>query len=133
MLKSEACRRIAEKLEPGVTRENYICDKAFWYTRRSFGKDAKWELHSVDFFTDEEASANLLEAMPSPVVQHLMTGPMLNTLEWFCAATVSTEEYDLCGCDHGDYPSGHAHHPDRKTAIVLAACKWLGIEGELED
>jgi len=119
--KAEACRAIAERLEPKpngvdlITRDEMIrhnktgikilSPKGFWWWH---GKVLDWS--QFDPFTSEEASARLLEAMPAP--------------DLYKCWLVEEKHY-------GWSCSGHTSS-DRKTAIVLAAMKWLGIDGELE-
>lgn len=67
----------------------------------------------LDYLHDEAANAKLLEAMPYGNVLRLTTEPPL----WECRGSEWT----------GDFK-----HADRKTAVVLAFCKWAGIPVEEE-
>ncbi len=64
------------------------------------------------FFTDENASSRLLEAMPRPSMEHNSKGG-----DW---------------CFEYDVDSGFSRDKERKTAIVLAAMRWLHIDGTIE-
>lgn len=75
-----------------------------WYAR-------KWD-------TDEAANARLLEAMPNPDLSRGY-GDMKSSdasLDWRC---------DPFGDGELKYAQ---YHKDRKTAVVLAFCKFAGIE-----
>lgn len=120
MDKAALCRAISERLEsvsqdiiafPMVT----VSPLGFW---RGYGAVTGWKWGCVDFFNDESASARLLDAMPFGRLWKYKQ-PEGEALWWGCA-------YDHAHIDN------NSHSPDRKTATVLAACKWLGIEGELE-
>jgi len=156
MTRADLCRQIAEKLEPKPESlvkwegsvspapewSGAISTLGFWlakfvrfdhltYPPNQIGyPEAIYEWQPFKPFTSEDDSARLLEAMPDPQLQHLMMHDT-KRMEWFCAASVvvTSEPYE---CDEEDYPLGQARHPDRKTAIVLAAKAWLGIEGEVE-
>lgn len=105
MRKSEICRLLSEKLEPNFTTVDGSYPR-FWVSSCK-----GWQ--PADYFESEDASAKLLEAMPEVDLEHYQSGG-LN--EW--------------GVLYSQAPD-HTLHADRKTAIVLAACKWLGIEGEI--
>lgn len=131
MTKSEACRLIAEKLEPLVSlvHPNSYIDPN--HDREDvclvYSPMGMWRIHfdpingyrwkSVDFFIDESANARLLDAMPSFSL-HFNS----NAEAWVCSP-------DLW--NHGRHYQ-KVESNDRKNAIVLAACKWMGIEGKLE-
>ena len=127
MQKSEICRAIAEKLEPNPsmgdseTRTDILSQKGYWVMYRKPDPVNplywKWEPFTpVDCFTSEDASGRLLDAMlidPGAVqFVRLRSGPLVMD--------------DGIGDDESRWFQGEI--PDRKTAIVLAACKWLGIE-----
>lgn len=69
-------------------------------------KDTGWTSR-FDYFTDEAANARLLEAMPYPTLEQFLAETPL----WSCKA-VGLEE---------------SQHADRKTAVVMAFCKFAGI------
>lgn len=110
MLKSAICRALSEALEPMPAPLAYrdlrlVSPLGFW----------KWDLDgggwiAVNYFTSEDASARLLDAMPCPRV-----GRSNDSKLWFCRPLVSPIIQTV-------------EHADRKTAIVLAACKWLKID-----
>ena len=118
MTKQELCRAIAEKLEPCLPDidwtvfprpEKMISGKGFWkYV--AYLEQAQ----PIDFFTSEDASARLLEAMPKGLVGRDVDGWKSSYAGFLCV-------------DHEIFT-----HPDRKTAIVLAAKAWLEIPGELD-
>jgi hypothetical protein len=92
-----------------------ISPKGMWLLRtRPFWHWAP----SCDYFTDEAANARLLEAMPDALLHH--TGAFSSTYavlnSWGCKHT------------HDGDPSTIFWDKDRKTAIVLAFCKFAGIE-----
>lgn len=85
--------------------------KGFWKCQGSEG----WS--PLNYFTDEAANARLLEAMPYPTLTKFSgkKGAIsTSTPFWSCYAM--TQE--------------PAEHEDRKTAIVLAFCKFAGIDAE---
>lgn len=126
MLKSDICRALSEALEPMPAPLAYrdlrlVSPLGFWeWSQTGDG----WQ--PVNYFTSEDASARLLEAMPEALLQRGMFHGNNQTV-WFCTASevVVREAYE---CDEETYPDGYAHHADRKTAIALAACKWLQID-----
>ena len=71
---------------------------------------------TIDFFASEAANARLLEAMPEPEVY----------LE-----SSKTDKIKIWGCCP-DMEDMHAvfYDNDRKTAVVMAFCKFAGIEVE---
>jgi hypothetical protein len=116
MTKSEICRAIAERME-SKPDNNYGRDGFSWASNRGFwfrapivnGKYQNWEC--VNFFDDESANALLLDSMR----KDLSDRSYRVLLDLF---------HHLYDC----------RETDRKTAVVLAACKWLGIEvGEIEE
>ncbi len=125
MNRDEICRKIAEKLEAkpeGLPRLSFQTSPlGFWashFIRMSspdfWSEDAEcvYEWRNLDFYSDEAASAKLLEAMPGVELLHIhgLSGDV--TSVWRCRL-----------------PTGRfVSMPDRKTAIVLAAMQWLGIE-----
>lgn len=124
MDKARICRELAEKLEP-VSQYVIafpmvaVSPRGFW---RGYGVVTGWKWGAVNFFTDEAACARLLEAMPKPQVwkdsHRGFPGEKLRghpESDWITAAE-----------PHIPY----CYHADRKTAIALAACKWLGISTE---
>ncbi len=128
MTKAEICRAIAEKLEPKPffdmppypeDGELLISNEGFW----TFINTERETNHPVDFFTDESANARLLDAMPSPLLDGLTLKDGKRI--WTCIADQYQEPYDQ---------DQFASKDDRRTAIVLAACRWLGLEvGEVEE
>lgn len=68
----------------------------------------------LDFDTDEVANNRLLEAMPASCLTHITPDRGGGKDRWDCWP---------------DYMKMHnvVSHPDRKTAVVLAFCKWAGI------
>lgn len=69
-----------------------------------------------DYFDREDDSARLLEAMPEPELW-LESHKDEKFRLWACWADLD-----------GSPEDGYAHHEDRRTAIVLAACKWKSVE-----
>lgn len=116
MTKAEACRKIADKLEPEPTQwAGRLLDGPhyrFWHKQYSTANGNEWI--PVNFFESEAASARLLEAMTE-------VGLHRNKEDGSWSAG---EVWNHCGWAAN-------HIADRKTAIVLAAMKWLNIEGEL--
>lgn len=119
MTKAEICRKLAEALEPlGSFKWQYdssdygrVSPLGYW---RIINVSMSKEPEAPWFFDDEDDSARLLEAMPAP------------------RATRDKGRWEV----EADWRFFHMDglHLDRKTAIVLAACKWLGIEiGEITD
>lgn len=81
-----------------------------------FHKDVGWTSR-FDYFTDEAANARLLEAMPEPELW-LESSPG-EPKRWGCVANIS-----------GPPEQFYAEDESRKTAVVMAFCKWVGIETE---
>lgn len=133
MDKAALCREISERLEPlevgALPDFRHDIDSGLWKMR---GDSWHWdsiagfwwrqchdsETHSVDFFNDESASARLLEAMRYP----LLVSDWPGCEGW---------RVDM-GVEYSQGPLKGPTHKDRKTAIALAAKRWLHIEGELE-
>lgn len=82
------------------------------YSTGAYDKNCHCICHS-DYSTSEDASARLLDAMLSAGAAIEFQG-MGVILMWRGISTVLAS-------------------PDRKTAVLLAAQRWLEIEGELED
>lgn len=100
---------ISAWFEPKPTKNaygNYVArsPKGAWIHYSQYGDN--WQ--PLNYFTDEAANARLLEAMPQPLLERV-GGP-----RWRC-------EY------HSD-DDCLARHQDRKTAVVLAFCKFAGID-----
>lgn len=120
MDKTRICRELAENLEPLPTLTDEF-NKAGHFSHVSDSNKEGWALsplgfwewwwdgdpQPVHFFESEDAAARLLEAMPNPYLHRITI--------WFCGADTHKHESPVS-------------HEDRRTAIVLAACKWLGIE-----
>lgn len=115
MTKQEICRAISEKMEPNA-HSRTDSDFEWWGQSWSAGKRT---LFPLDYFESEDASAKLLEAMPEPELW-LESRKDEKFRLWACWADLDGKPEDA-----------YAHHADRKTAIVLAAMGWLGIEGEI--
>ncbi len=96
-----------------------LSPKGFWVSLALYENDDMPKWYPVDFFTDENASARLLEAMPEPV---LRGGNMPNV-------GVNHVRFYKCAAAPGG-PMITAG--DRKTAIALAAMRWLHIDGTIE-
>jgi hypothetical protein len=94
-----------------ITETGMSVKGAWWFGYRA--KEDEPGIHSLDYFTDEAANARLLEAMPKPMLQKGLD-------EWFCYA------HKNGSVRAGDIPRGK--HQDRKTAVVLAFCKFAGIK-----
>ena len=107
MTKSEACRAIAERLPQLAVKFGGSLD--------CFECGERHGLKIPDFFDCEDHSARLLEAMPKPVLKRAFH-------KWHCRPDAGMD----------GFIEDWKEHKDRKTAIVLAACAWLGIEGELD-
>ncbi len=107
MTQAEICAAICDALEPNV--HSLPVDEWKWHGCHVLikGHPEKYRPVALDFYSDEAASARLLEAMPSVWLKHWPQG-------WEC---------QVIGFDC-------SNDPDRKTAIVLAACAWLGIDTE---
>lgn len=120
MDKARICRELAEKLET-ISQDVIafpmiaVSPRGFW---RGYGVVTGWKWGAVNFFTDEAACARLLEAMPAPLLAMNKPGDLMGVYiaKWLCQASGS--------------PIIEAFDDDRRTAIVLAACKWLGISTE---
>ncbi len=124
MTRAEICVAIAEKLEPKP--EDHVCGltgfsvalgdscpvcMAVEQPSSELWRFVRGAWFPLDFFTNESASAMLLESMPEPTLAK-------NINQWECEARYR------CG------PA--AVSLDRKTAVVLAKCRELGIEpGEI--
>lgn len=126
MRKSEICRLLSEKLEPRPffdmppypeEGELLTSNDGFW----TIVNDGIAPKVAVDYFESEDASAKLLEAMPEPELW-LESRKDEKFRLWACWADLDGKPEDA-----------YAHHADRKTAIVLAAMGWLGIEGEISE
>lgn len=76
--------------------------------------DRKAQWRPLDYFTDESANARLLDAMPLPTLYRFM-----GNKNWVINPT-----------GHAGHQHIDVEHADRKTAIVLAFCKFAGIEVE---
>lgn len=113
MRKTEICRAIAERMEPEVVFDDcYGISRGGYWTLVLNPMGNKAEPFYP--FTSESANALLLDSMPR-------------------YSQVKTSD----GCNMMIYANGMPHwtgpKPDRKTAVVLATCKWLGIEvGEID-
>ena len=70
-----------------------------------------------DYFTDEAASATLLEAMQEVYLVHSS-----KSNEWECAANVWPTSFNT---------KPNQFDPDRRTAILMAYCAWKEIPYEL--
>lgn len=101
MTKAEVSRKIAEKLN--------------WIDEYSWTPNPPPYDRVFDPFNDERSSARLLDAMPRPQMELLLSG------HWYFTPKVDALQHEAIVI----------HHTDRKTAIALAAKAWLGIEGEL--
>jgi hypothetical protein len=123
MTKSDICRAIAERMEPKPDKEPWTLPmqsrKKFWVTASPAILDGRQREFAYwvpfDPFTSESANALLLQAIPDVT---LWKHPRWVSEEWGCS-----------------YPGGEGEvsHVDRKTAVVLAKCKELGIEvGEID-
>lgn len=90
----------------------HISPKSYWWFR-----NGEWHHESVnnDYFRSEEANARLLEAMHEVNLSREGAGEVDGT-GWRC------DPYDDTKIGTSVYA------PDRKTAIVLAFCKFAGIE-----
>lgn len=133
MTKAEICRAISERLgwKFGTRDEctpNYPDEwlgQTWWFEGAPYAEN---EL--PNYYESEEASARLLEAMlvenTGIDIQH-WSDSSRNTVilgKPFCVT--------LDACVDGKRVEFEGRAGDRKTAIVLAACKWLGIEsGEI--
>ena len=111
---------IAESIEPKPTNTPCsifarISEGGFWV----WSEEQKRPVSTYDFFTDETANALLLEALKSCASVVIEWSRELG--EWTCEVwpTETTE--------------GHRHSEAREmtTAVVLAYCKWKGIEVKL--
>ncbi len=116
MTHAEICAAICDALEPNV--RSLPVDEWKWHGCHVLiaGHPEKYRAVALDFYSDEAASARLLEAMPLADLSKQEP-----SMEWRC---------DPWG-GAGETPS--AYDTDRKTAIVLAACAWLSIPATLDD
>lgn len=124
MKRAELHRLVSERLEPLETCEGIDLPSAYsplgYWKRTNVCRVGRWifEWEAVDFSHSEDASAKLLESMPLGGV----TSGRIDGMKFWSAIA-----------DCGGPASNGLIHPDRKTAVLLAAKKMLGIEGELED
>jgi hypothetical protein len=91
---------------------SWASNLGFWFRAPIVnGKYQNWEC--VNFFDDESANALLLDSMPCVQIIYMP----------------SSKDWDVW-CDWMEKVSvqSDATHPNRKAAVVLASCKWLGIE-----
>lgn len=111
MKKSAICRAISEALEAIPVEpcgfDTELSALGFWEWKLSPGCAIKSDWQPLNYFTSEDASARLLEAMPSPSLSKMVG-------YWDCVHHGANED--------------ESFHADRKTAIVLAACIWLKID-----
>lgn len=111
MTKDEINRKISEA-------------KGKWFRKTDDCPD--WDLHPmwvqnhgyckscdrpVDWTGSEEASAELLDEMPSPCLTHV----------------IEPDDIWICWPDHRRHMRS-AQDKDRKTAVALASMKWKGID-----
>ncbi len=123
MTKTEANLAIATALEkrPFFDMPPYPEDGELLTSNEGFWTCINSEGHlpiPVDFFTDENASAMLLEAMRCP----LLVSDWPGCKGW---------RVDI-GVEYSGGPLKGPTHTDRKTAIALAAMRWLEIYGTIE-
>lgn len=126
MTKQDICRAISFNLEPKpVHKPTHRINGVAVDIQGQRSKLGFWEYSygegwiPVDYLESEDASAKLLESMPEPELW-LESRKDEKFRLWACWADLDGKPEDA-----------YAHHADRKTAIVLAAMGWLGIEGEI--
>ncbi len=129
MTKAEARKLIAERLEPKPEREpsgSGLSVGGFWdsYMSRHHRDDPGiWsEFEAVDFFTSEDASARLLDAMRKAHFEMVDESKFNDAMGDHCWSDLKKLFFELLT----------DRNLETKTTIVLAAMKWLGIEGELD-
>lgn len=125
MRRDELHRAIAERLEPKPTIAH---PDEFWYDIKSplgwwyahYFQGSGWRIDPVNFSEDEAASARLRRAMLSAGISIYLVGDEDGVVR--LRAHISTRIGGGVFVFDGD----------EKTAVLLAAQRWLGIDGELE-
>lgn len=126
MTQQEVCRALSEKLEPDYLTKWWE-DLQFWDKRHYdafMGGTPENTITPCNFFESEEASARLLEAMGSKEsIEINIKTRLSDETGGILKVIINIHWLDI-----------HVAHKDRKTAIVLAACKMFGIEvGEVTE
>lgn len=122
MDKERIYRELAEKLEPLAGFESLDRFERCVFDRSPNGF---WSFNWRSWlpfnpFVEEDDCARLLDAMPACDLRflppnHYLEGGTVGAWHWLCLP------------DGVNNRTMYAAHEDRRSAIVLAACKWLGI------